>query len=43
MITDEQLSIKQALKDLNQAGLFHGKHYHDSYHILKNLKSKTSK
>jgi hypothetical protein len=42
IITDEQLAIRHALADLQEANIYDGIHCFDCYHVLKNLKKKTS-
>lgn len=41
IITDEQLSIESAIKQLKEEGDFNGEHLHDTFHILRNITKKT--
>ena len=40
ILTDDQASIKAALNDLYEDGVFGGTHLQDSFHILRNLRHK---
>lgn len=41
IITDQQMAMIGALKDLAQEEIWNGSHLFDTYHVLKNLRKKT--
>ena len=43
IITDEQLSMIAALRNLKDRNIFRGVHLLDTFHILKNVKKKVEK
>lgn len=42
-ITDEQIAIESALRQLKIEGDYHGEHVLDTFHIIRNITKKTSK